>query len=97
MWNRSHCRYEFFNNNHAPLDHISGCIKIDKKLKKIVNGDSPSENKLKKFTDSYGTAVEKWKSKILDETRRIILGSLGVKKKKIDLWDHPMSSFVRKL
>ena len=69
--------------NHAPLGQISGCIKIDKKLKKyIVTDDSPSGIKLKKFTDSYRTAVEKWRSKISDETRRTILGSLGVKKNK---------------
>ena len=70
--------------NHAPLGQISGCIKIDKKLKKyFVTNDSPSGIKLKKFTDSsYRTAVEKWRSKISDETRRTILGSLGVKKNK---------------
>ena len=44
--------------NHAPLGQISGCIKRDKKLKKhIVSDDSPSGIKLKKFTDSYRTAV----------------------------------------
>ena len=69
--------------NHATLGHISGFIKIDKKLKKyFVNDDSLSGIKLKRFTDSYRTAVEKWRSKIPDETRRTILGSLGVKKNK---------------
>ena len=69
--------------NHATLGHISGFIKIDKKLKKyFVNDDSPSGIKLKKFTDSYRTAVEKWRRKISDKTRRTILGSLGVKKNK---------------
>ena len=62
---------------------ISGCIKIDKKLKNyiVTTDDSPSGIKLKKFTDSYRTAVEKWRSKVSDETRRTILGSLGVKKR----------------
>ena len=67
--------------NHLPLDQISGCIKIDKKLKTyLVTDDSPSGIKLKNLTDSYRTAVEKWirKEKILDETRRTILGSFGV-------------------
>ena len=69
--------------NHLPLGQISGCIKIDKKLKKyFVTDDSPSGIKLKKFTDSYRTAVEKWRRKISDETRRTILGSLGLKKNK---------------
>ena len=69
--------------NHAPLGLISGCIKIDKKLKEnFLSDDSPSGIKLKKFADSYRTAVEKWRSKILDKTRRTILGSLGVKKNK---------------
>jgi len=69
--------------NHAPLGQISGCIKIDKKLKKyFVSDDSPSGIELKNFTDSYRTAVEKWRSKISDKTRRTILGSLGVKKNK---------------
>ena len=46
-----------------------------------------------KFTDSYRIAVEKWRRKILDKTRRTILGSFEVKKEKkwIDHWDHPMS------
>ena len=49
--------------NHAPLGKISGCIKIDKKLKEnFVSDDSPSGINLKKFADSYRTAVEKWRS-----------------------------------
>ncbi len=69
--------------NCAPLGHISGCIKMKKNLNKyFVTDDSPSGIKLKKCTDSYRTAVEKWRSKISDETRRTILGSLGVKKNK---------------
>jgi hypothetical protein len=69
--------------NHAPLGHISGCIKIDKKVKKyFVTDDRPSGIKLKKFTDSYRTAVEKWRRIISNNTKRTILGSLGVKKNK---------------
>ena len=69
--------------NHAPLGHISGCIKIDKMLKKyFVSDEIPSGIKLKKFTDSYRTAVEKWRRKFSDKTRRTILGSMGVKKNK---------------
>ena len=69
--------------NHTPLGLISGCINIDKKLKKhFVNDESSSGIKLKMFTDSYRTAVEKWGNKIPDETGRTILGSLGVKKNK---------------
>ena len=69
--------------NHSPHGHISRCIKIEKMLKKyFVTDDSPSGIKLKKFTDSYRTAVEKWRRKISDKTRRTILGSLGVKKNK---------------
>jgi hypothetical protein len=56
---------------------------MDKNLKKhFVSDDSPSGIKLRKSTDSYQTAVEKWRRKISDETRRTIVGSLGVKKNK---------------
>ena len=69
--------------HHAPLGQISGCIKIDKKLNEnFVSDDSPSGINLKKFTDSYRTAVQKWRGKISEETRRSILASLGVKKDK---------------
>ena len=84
--------------NHAPLGQISRCIKIDKKLKEnFVSDDSPSGINLKKFADSYRTAVEKWRSKISDKTRRTILGYFfGSEKEQIlDRWDHPISSFLR--
>ena len=70
------------------LAKISGCIKIDKMLKEnFVSDDCPSGIKLKKLTDSYRTAVDKWRSKISDETRLTIFGSLGVKKEQImDHW-----------
>ena len=87
--------------NHAPLGQISGCIKIDKNLKKqFLSDDIPSGIKLKKFTDSYRTAVEKWRSKISDETRneKDHLRFFGSEKEQImDHWDYPMSLFLRKL
>jgi len=63
-------------------------IKIDKKLKKyFVTDDSPSGIKLKNLTDSYRTAVEKWRSKISDKTRRTILGYFFGREKE-QIMDH---------
>ena len=60
----------------------------DASLDNFVNDDSPSGIKLKNFADSYRTAVEKWRSKISDETRRTILGYFfGSEKEQImDHW-----------
>ena len=52
--------------NHAPLGQKSECIEIDKKLKNyFLSDDSPSGIEMKNFTDSYQTAVEKWRRNIL--------------------------------